>query len=302
MIPRASPDSFSDRLAAYRARADARLQSQLTIDGLMPERLLEAMRYSVLGGGKRVRPLLVYASAELGNVVPDQVDAIAAAVELVHAYSLIHDDLPAMDDDDLRRGKPTTHRKFDEATAILAGDALQALAFETLCKDAHLAATPSAQIRVISWLAEAIGPAGMVGGQMLDLGAENRQVSEASLEDIHQRKTGQLIRASIMMPSELSELDRRQRDLLDQFARDIGLVFQIRDDLLEVEQDTSVLGKNAGSDAQNKKSTYPSLLGVAGAKRKADELYARATKALNTLGPRTQGLLWLADMIITRTY
>jgi geranylgeranyl pyrophosphate synthase len=302
MIPRASTDSFADRLAAYRARADAQLESQLAIESLMPQRLIDAMRYSVLGGGKRVRPLLVYASAELGEVPVERVDAIAAAVELVHAYSLIHDDLPAMDDDDLRRGKPTTHRKFDEATAILAGDALQALAFETLCKDAQLALTPAEQIRVICWLAEAIGPAGMVGGQMLDLEAEGRRISETGLEDIHQRKTGQLIRASIMMPSELSRLDRQQRDLLDAFARDIGLVFQIRDDLLEVEQDTSTLGKNAGSDAQNDKSTYPSILGVPGAKRKADELYARAIRALDELGPRTQGLQWLADMIISRTY
>lgn len=302
MIPRASTDSFGDRLTTYRARADARLESQLTIDGLMPQRLLDAMRYSVLGGGKRVRPLLVYASAELGEVPAEQVDAIAAAVELVHAYSLIHDDLPAMDDDDLRRGKPTTHREFDEATAILAGDALQALAFETLCKDAQLAAMPAEQIRVICWLAEAIGPAGMVGGQMLDLEAEHRQITEAGLEDIHQRKTGQLIRASIMMPSELAGLDRSQRDRLDAFARDIGLVFQIRDDLLEIEQDTGTLGKNAGSDAQNNKSTYPSILGAVGARRKADELYARAMQALNGLGPRTQGLQWLADMIIRRTY
>ena len=268
----------------------------------MPRRLLEAMQYSVLGGGKRVRPLLVYASAELGDVAAERVDAIAAAVELVHAYSLIHDDLPAMDDDDLRRGRPTTHRAFDEATAILAGDALQALAFETLCTDEPLSASPAEQIRVICWLAQAIGPAGMVGGQMLDLEAENRRVTETALEDIHQRKTGQLIRASIMMPSELSRLDRRQRELLDAFARDIGLVFQIRDDLLEVEQDTGTLGKNAGSDAQNDKSTYPSVLGVEGARRKADEIYARATRSLDAIGARTQGLRWLADMIITRIY
>jgi farnesyl diphosphate synthase len=302
MIPRASTSSFADRLAIYRARAEERLESQLTLGNLMPRRLLDAMRYSVLGGGKRIRPLLVYASAELGDVAADDVDAIAAAVELVHAYSLIHDDLPAMDDDDLRRGKPTTHREFDEATAILAGDALQALAFETLCTDDRLSTRPGEQIRVIRWLARAIGPAGMVGGQMLDLEAEDKRVTEAGLEDIHTRKTGQLIRASIMMPSELSRLEQRQRQVLDAFASDIGLVFQIRDDLLEVEQDTSILGKSARSDAQNNKSTYPSVLGVAGAKRKADEIYARAMDALDELGMKTQGLRWLADMIITRTY
>ena len=302
MIPRPSADPFADRLAAYRERADARLQSELMIDGLMPRRLLDAMQYSVLGGGKRVRPLLVYASAELGELAPERVDAIAAAVELVHAYSLVHDDLPAMDDDDLRRGRATTHRAYDEATAILAGDALQALAFETLCTDALLSSTPAEQIRVIRWLARAIGPAGMVGGQMLDLEAEGKEIGETGLEDIHQRKTGQLIRASIMMPSELSQLSQRERERLDAFASDIGLVFQIRDDLLEVEQDTCTLGKNAGSDAQNNKSTYPSVLGLVGARRKADAIYARAMQALDELGGRTQGLRWLADMIITRTY
>jgi farnesyl diphosphate synthase len=268
----------------------------------MPQRLLDAMRYAVLGGGKRVRPLLAYASAELADLPQQSVDAIAAAVELVHAYSLIHDDLPAMDDDDLRRGRPTVHIAFDEATAILAGDALQALAFETLCDDPALSAVPARQMRVIRWLAAASGPAGMVGGQALDLEAENRQIDERGLQDIHRRKTGQLIRAAIMMPSELADFDAAQRANLDTFAAEIGLVFQIRDDLLEVEQDTATLGKNAGSDAQNNKSTYPSVLGIEGARRRADEIYARATAALSALGPRSHGLHWLAELILTRTF
>jgi geranylgeranyl diphosphate synthase type II len=302
MIARAPDTSFADRLEQYRQQANARLELALSQDSEMPTRLLEAMRYSVLGGGKRVRPLLAYASGELFGIGGSQVDAIAASVELVHAYSLIHDDLPAMDDDDLRRGRPTTHRAFDEATAILAGDALQALAFETLCRDASLAEVPQKQIRVIQWLAEAIGATGMVGGQALDLEAEGRRIDEAGLQDIHRRKTGQLIRAAIMMPAELAELTPEQRARLDSFASDIGLVFQIRDDLLEVEQDTATLGKNAASDAANQKSTYPSVLGLAGARARADEIYANATSALETFGPRGAGLAWLADLILTRKY
>jgi farnesyl diphosphate synthase len=302
MIARAPDASFADRLDQYRQQANARLELALSQDSEMPARLLDAMRYSVLGGGKRVRPLLAYASSELFGIAGSQVDAIAASVELVHAYSLIHDDLPAMDDDDLRRGRPTTHRAFDEATAILAGDALQALAFETLCRDAALAQTPQKQIRVIQWLAEAIGASGMVGGQALDLEAEGRPIDEAGLQDIHRRKTGQLIRAAIMMPAELADLGTQQRSHLDEFASDIGLVFQIRDDLLEVEQDTATLGKSAGSDSANSKSTYPSVLGVGGARARADEIYAKALAALATFGSASAGLAWLAELILTRKY
>jgi farnesyl diphosphate synthase len=302
MIARASKDAFAQRLDHYRTRVDTKLTEILARDAHIPERLRAAMQYSVLGGGKRVRPLLVYASGDLCGVSEDALDTIAASVELVHAYSLVHDDLPAMDDDDLRRGRPTVHREFDEATAILAGDALQALAFEILCSDPLLAAKPPEQIKIICWLACAVGPAGMVGGQALDLEAEGRRLDERALEDIHRRKTGQLIRASIMMPSELGELADDARGNLDTFARDIGLVFQIRDDLLEVEQDTATLGKNAGSDASNDKSTYPSTLGVDGARRRAAETQKRAVDALKTLGDRSQALLWLSDFILTRSY
>jgi geranylgeranyl pyrophosphate synthase len=301
MIARASKGGFAERVDAYRRRVDARLDDALAADDGTPERLQDAMRYSVLGSGKRVRPLLAYASSELCGAAAG-IDAIAAAVELVHAYSLVHDDLPAMDDDDLRRGRPTTHRAFDEATAILAGDALQALAIEILCDDAALAARPDRQIRVIGWLARAAGPAGMVGGQALDIAAEGRRVGEAELEDIHRRKTGQLIRAAIMMPSELSDLTDDERDRLDVFASDIGLVFQIRDDLLEVEQDTATLGKSAGSDSVNDKSTYPSVLGIDGARRRADEIHARAMAALATLGDGGDGLSWVSEFILKRAY
>jgi geranylgeranyl pyrophosphate synthase len=260
------------------------------------------MRYSVLGGGKRVRPLLVYASGEIVAAPEPALDAIAAAVELIHAYSLVHDDLPAMDDDDLRRGRPTTHRQFDEATAILAGDALQALAFEVLATDPALAARAQAQVSIVAWLARAAGPAGMVGGQSLDMAAEGQRLDERGLERIHRGKTGALIRAAIMMPSELGALSAEQRANLDLFARDIGLVFQIRDDLLEVEQDTATLGKSAGSDTSNDKSTYPSTLGIEGARRRAAETQQRAVEALLTLGHGADGLKWLSEFILNRSH
>ncbi len=285
----------------YRDRVNLRLEHVLSM-GNVPERLCEAMRYSVLGSGKRVRPLLVYASGELFDVDAGALDALAAAIELVHAYSLVHDDLPAMDDDDLRRGRPTTHKAFDEATAILAGDALQPLAFEILCTDEALRRQPRELAEVVTWLARAIGPAGMVGGQALDLEAEGRRVDEPALEDIHRRKTGELIRAAIMMPAALAAPDRSAVERLDLFAKDIGLVFQIRDDLLEVEQDTATLGKSAGSDSANGKSTYPSLLGTDEARRKADSVYTEALGALEGFGARAEGLQWLSEFILKRAY
>jgi geranylgeranyl pyrophosphate synthase len=302
MITRAPSAAFAARIDHYRERVDRKLAAVLGADRDVPERLLDAMRYSVLGGGKRIRPLLVYASGEVVGVDEAALDAIAAAVELIHAYSLVHDDLPAMDDDDLRRGRPTTHRRFDEATAILAGDALQALAFEVLATDAALTTDAAARLELVAWLARAAGPAGMVGGQMLDMQAEGRRVDERGLERIHRGKTGALIRASIMMPIELGRLTAEQRANLDVFASDIGLVFQIRDDLLEVEQDTATLGKNAGSDSGNDKSTYPSVLGVEGARRRAAETQQRAVAALRTLGGGADGLLYLSDLILNRSY
>ena len=302
MIARASRDAFATRIDSYRDRVDRHLAQVLAQGTGMPPRLRAAMEYSVLGPGKRVRPLLAYASGEFCGVDVAAIDPIAAAVELVHAYSLVHDDLPAMDDDDLRRGRPTTHRAFDEATAILAGDALQALAFEILCDDPALSTAPATQTRVIAWLARAIGPEGMVGGQALDLEAEGRRVDERALEDIHRRKTGQLIRAAIMMPSELGELSAESKRSLDVFAREIGLVFQIRDDLLEIEQDTATLGKNAGSDAANQKSTYPTVLGADGARRRADEIHARALAALRTAGDSHDGLVAISEFILKRSY
>lgn len=295
-------EAFADRVEGYRKRVETCIARALSGQPQCPRRLREAMEYAALGPGKRVRPLLVYASGELCETSASALDVLAAAVELVHAYSLVHDDLPAMDNDDLRRGRPTTHRAFDEATAILAGDALQALAFELLCENPALGADPGQRVGALVRLAHAAGPAGMVGGQLLDLEAENTTVAESELEEIHRRKTGELIRAAILMPSELVSLSDAERRDLDTFASEIGLAFQIRDDLLEVEQDTETLGKSAGSDAANNKSTYPSLLGLEGARARADEVYASAMRALDGFGARAAGLRWLADFIIARSH
>ncbi len=301
MIARAPEQTFADRLDHYRSRIDSKLERVVAGAESVPERLHEAMVYSVLGGGKRIRPLLAYASAELFELDESLIDPIAAAVELVHAYSLVHDDLPAMDDDDLRRGRATTHRQFDEATAILAGDALQALAFEVLTNDAGLGNNPRSQIQITTRLASAIGPSGMAGGQAMDIAAEGTRIDEKALEDIHRRKTGELIRASIAMPGLLADASHEIAMKLDAFGSDIGLVFQIRDDLLEVEQDTATLGKSAASDEKKEKATYPSILGVEGAENRASELYARAMQSLESLGTRSDGLRWVSDYIINRS-
>lgn len=301
MITRAPEQSFTERPDHYRERVDARLTQILAAAKDSPQRLRDAMEYSVLGAGKRIRPLLVYATGELFELDEALLDPIAAAVELVHAYSLVHDDLPSMDDDDLRRGRPTTHRAFDEATAILAGDALQALAFDVVSDDRQLTELPAAQVRIVARLAKAIGPSGMAGGQALDIEAERVAVDERALEEIHRRKTGELIRASIMMPSELTEVATEDLERLDAFGRDIGIVFQIRDDLLEVEHDTATLGKSAGSDQHNEKSTYPSILGTQGAAKRASELYDRAIENLAALGHGSAALRWVSDYIISRS-
>ncbi len=296
-----STDS-ADWIHHYRERINARLDAVLGDLNDTPPRLTAAMRYAVLGGGKRIRPLLAYASGELFGIDPSLVDPMAIAVELVHAYSLVHDDLPAMDDDDLRRGQPTIHKAYDEATAILVGDALQAMAFQLLCTDAGLVARPAAQIALQCELAAAVGPAGMVAGQMLDLGAEGRRLTESELEQLHQRKTGYLIRAAIMMPGHYADDGDARRGLLAGYAGIIGLAFQIRDDLLERESDTATLGKSAASDLLKEKATYPAMLGVERARQRADELYARAIAILDELGPAANPLKLISNFIVARRY
>ena len=296
-----SPSSL-DWIQRHQDRSNACLEHYLGDLADTPQRLADAMRYSVLGGGKRIRPLLAYASGELFGIDPALVDPMAVACELVHAYSLVHDDLPAMDDDDLRRGQPTTHKAFDEATAILVGDALQALAFQVLCTDPGLTSRPAAQIGLQAELASAVGPAGMVAGQMLDLSAEGRQLAEAELEQLHRRKTGYLIRAAIMMPSHYAAADDQRGSRLAEYADIIGLAFQIRDDLLERESDTATLGKSADSDLVKDKATYPAMLGMTRARERADELYGQAMAVLEQLGPEAAALRLLSEFIVQRSY
>ena len=285
---------FENLLNNYRDQVNKSLQEVLPSEGSL---ITEAMRYSVLNGGKRLRPILVYLSSDLSNCDQKSRDLSACAVELIHCYSLIHDDLPSMDNDDLRRGKPTCHIKFDEATAILAGDALQPLAFELIC---GINIKEETKTIILSKLANASGFSGMVGGQLLDLEAEGHMIDESSLENIHQRKTGQLIKAAIMMPSKLANSSENTMENLDKFGSNIGLVFQIMDDLLEAEQNTTTLGKNARSDIRKEKSTYPSLLGISETRNRADKLYENAMDYLESLGENAAGLRWVANYIIER--
>ncbi len=292
---------MNTRLQGYQQRVDRALEQWLPAPEMAPERLHEAMRYAVLGPGKRVRPALCYATGETLGVDLAQVDGIACAIELIHAYSLVHDDLPAMDDDDLRRGLPTCHRAFDEATAILVGDALQALAFRILAHDPAIAASPATRLHMIDTLAVACGSRGMVGGQALDLAAEGRQLGPAELEFIHICKTGALIRAGMVMSSlSADSASPRQLEQLDHAAKSIGLAFQILDDVLDVEGDTDTLGKTGGKDADRRKPTYPAVLGLAEARRLATTLHEEAVTALAPFGDRAAPLHELCDFLMAR--
>lgn len=265
-----------------------------------PARLHEAMRYSVLDGGKRVRPLLVFAAGEVVGASAERLQYAASAVEMIHAYSLVHDDMPAMDNDVLRRGKPTVHVAFGEATALLAGDALQTAAFDVL--SAHkLADDPADQLRMLNILARASGSLGMCGGQGIDLFSVGQAISLPELEMMHILKTGALIRSSVLLGSFCGEsLAEEARNRLDHFAKCIGLAFQVVDDILDCEADSATLGKTAGKDAANNKPTYVSHLGLAEARRKADALKADALEALQPFGARAQRLKEIADFIVER--
>lgn len=268
-----------------------------------PERLHEALRYSVLGGGKRVRPVLVYATAQALGLSPSVVDGAACAVEFIHAYSLVHDDLPAMDNDDLRRGKPTCHKAFDEATAILVGDSLQVLAFQVIANGAGLPNEPKARLRLVELLAIGSGTSGMAGGQALDLAANGQRLSIDSVEEMHNRKTGALIHASVMMAAACAPgISSTVQNGLDRYARDLGLAFQIQDDLLDVEGDTSVLGKPTGADLKRGKPTYPAVLGVEAARERMHALHGRALRSLEVLGANAAPLVAVSDWLVLRTY
>ncbi|MCQ4302168.1 polyprenyl synthetase family protein [Pseudomonas songnenensis] len=265
------------------------------------ERLYQAMRYSVMNGGKRVRPLLVYAACEALNGDKASADGAACAVELIHAYSLVHDDLPAMDDDDLRRGQPTTHKAFDEACAILAGDGLQSLAFEAMAQERHNPQDAALRLRMFAVLARAAGPAGMVGGQAIDLGSVGLKLDRDALELMHRHKTGALIEASVQLGALASgHADADNLASLSQYARAIGLAFQVQDDILDVESDTATLGKHQGADIARDKPTYPALLGMDAAKAYALELRDQALHALRPFDIAAEPLRELARYIVER--
>jgi len=290
---------FKDRTGDYQARVDARLDDALPSPGLAPRRLHDAMRYAVFNGGKRVRPLLVYATGECLGIDPDLLDGPAVAIELIHAFSLVHDDLPAMDDDDLRRGQPTVHIQYDEATAILAADALVPLAFSVVAR--LDGASLRARNELVRLIADACGSLGMTGGQSIDLAAEGQTLPATELEHMYALKTGALIHAAIVSACLLHDgLSDEDFAALDTFGRDIGVAFQIKDDILDVEGETRVIGKPSGSDARLGKATWPALFGLDASHARCETLLSSAVARLGRFGPRASALEWLARYIVER--
>ncbi|MDR2875881.1 MAG: polyprenyl synthetase family protein [Methylobacillus sp.] len=293
---------FSSWAARIQARAESTLDALLPPEDVAPARLHAAMRYAILGGGKRVRPLLAHGAGELFGAAAERVDLAAAAVEMIHAYSLIHDDMPCMDDDDLRRGKPSCHKQFDDATALLAGDALQSLAFQTLAQPG-LCGDAARQTRMIHLLATASGSRGMAGGQAIDLASVGLNLSQQELEFMHIHKTGALIRAAVLLGAHCADApDAEKLRAADRYAKNIGLAFQVVDDILDAEADTVTLGKTAGKDAKNNKPTYVTILGLARAREFAAELHADAVADIAPFGDAGRRLTQLADFITGRSF
>jgi farnesyl diphosphate synthase len=289
-------------MGEVQARMERALSRLLPAAHVAPARLHEAMRYAVLGGGKRVRPLLGFAAGEVTGAPPERLEVAASAVELVHAYSLVHDDLPCMDDDVLRRGKPTVHVEYDEATAVLAGDALQTLAFQ-LVAEHRLAEEPREQLEMVKLLAIAAGSRGMAGGQSIDLAATGSALTLPELEFMHIHKTGALIRAAVLIGAGCgTALGATERASLDRYAKAVGLAFQVVDDVLDAEASTATLGKTAGKDSRQGKPTYVSVLGAARAKALAEELRGDAHTALEPLAERGARLAALADFVVLRKF
>lgn len=293
--------NFATWMSAVQSRTEAALDRALPPATKAPSRLHDAMRYSVLGGGKRVRPLLCHAAGAVFDAAPEVLDTPAAAVELIHAYSLVHDDLPAMDNDVLRRGKPTCHVEFDEATALLVGDALQSLAFELIATPlAGLA--PDRQLAMARLLGVASGSCGMAGGQAFDLQSVGVQLELPELEFMHIHKTGALIRAAVLLGAHVGGASALEIESFSHYAHRAGLLFQVVDDILDAAGDTATLGKTAGKDAADNKPTYVTLLGIAAAKDFAEQLRAEARHALAPFGASAQRLLELTDFIVDRTF
>ena len=284
---------FEKLLTSYQNRINSKLESLLPFDDSL---LSEAIRYSVLGDGKRLRPILVYLIGELGNAENDSLDILAGSVEIIHCYSLIHDDLPSMDDDDLRRGKLTTHKKYDEATAILAGDALQPFAFELVTT---INISDKNKLSIIKSLAQACGYQGMVGGQIKDIHSNDIK-DVKSLDMMHSQKTGRLIQCSIETAGILSDLSKQDIESLIEYGDKIGLAFQIQDDIIDIESPSTVSGKDQGSDVEKDKLTYPSIVGIENSKARAFDLAKEAKEKLQLLERNTDNLCKLADYIVSR--
>ena len=293
---------FQSWMTAVQQRIERALENLLPGPDIAPQRLHRAMRYATLGGGKRIRPLLCQAAGELAGADPARLDISGCAVEMIHAYSLVHDDLPCMDDDVLRRGKPTCHVEYDEATALLVGDALQSQAF-LLLSDHVLADDPRRQLGMLRLLAQAAGSRGMAGGQMIDIQGTGQHLTRAELEFMHVHKTGALIRAAILLGAQCgTPLPEDEMARLDHFAKRIGLLFQVVDDILDTEASTATLGKTAGKDAAQGKATYVSAMGLAEAREMADSLRREARQAIETFGERGRRLHELAHFIVTRKF
>jgi geranylgeranyl pyrophosphate synthase len=298
-----SPEDFGVQLEAWRVRMEHALAARLPAATTVPARLHEAMRYSVLGGGKRIRPALLFATAKTLGLTEDQVEAAACAIELIHVYSLVHDDLPAMDDDDLRRGRPTCHKAFDEATAVLVGDALQPLAFQLLARDPSLPASPAIRLAMVDMLSVASGTFGMAGGQAIDLAVKGQQPDITEVEDMHARKTGAVIRASVLMAALcVPDLQTRLYDALNDYATAIGLAFQIQDDLLDVLGDVSTLGKATGADRERDKPTHPAIIGIEASQERVHLLHRQALDSLEPFAERAAPLRSLANWLLSRRY
>lgn len=295
-------NDFQDWARQIQQRTESALDQFLPAGNIAPQRLHEAMRYSVMGGGKRVRALLAHAAAALCGAEADKVDVAASAVELIHAYSLVHDDMPCMDDDDLRRGKPSCHIQYDDATALLVGDALQSLAFQLLSQPG-LCKKPAQQLDMVHLLATASGSRGMAGGQAIDLASVGQSLDQSELEYMHIHKTGALIRAAAMLGAHCAEdISTEKLKAIDHYAQSVGLAFQVVDDILDSEADTVTLGKTAGKDAQSNKPTYVTILGLSRAKTLAKELYDHAIGHVSSYGSEAKRLVQLADFITHRSF
>jgi farnesyl diphosphate synthase len=292
---------FQGWIATQQVRFEGILRELLPRAEIAPQQLHEAMRYAVLDGGKRIRPLLVFAAGEMAGAEAACLDIAASAVELIHAYSLVHDDMPCMDNDVLRRGKPTCHMQFDEATAMLAGDSLQSLAFQLLAEH-RLSVDAQYRLEMIKLLAAASGSRGMAGGQAIDLASVGKSLTLPELELMHIYKTGALIRSAVLLGAHCGTVSPTQLDKLDRFGKLIGLAFQVVDDVLDCEADTATLGKTAGKDADNDKPTYVSLLGINEAREMANRLHHEAKETLAGLGDSAQRLSELADFIVLRKF